>query len=41
LSCTAMGDDLKSTQVKAYALMESLKLEGGHFRSDIAHRAFR
>ena len=41
LSCTAMGEDIKSTQVKAYALMESLDLEGGHFRSDIAHRAIR
>lgn len=41
LSCTAMGDDLKSTQAKAYQLMESLNLEGGHFRSDIAHRAIQ
>ena len=39
LSCTAMGDDLRSTQESAYALMRELHLEGGHYRSDIAHRA--
>ncbi|MDP6200382.1 MAG: phosphoribosylglycinamide synthetase C domain-containing protein, partial [Candidatus Poseidonia sp.] len=41
LSCTAMGENLKTTQIKAYQLMESLNLEGGHYRSDIAHRAIR
>ena len=39
LSCTAMGDDLRSTQESAYTLMRELHLEGGHYRSDIAHRA--
>ncbi|MGB1588615.1 MAG: phosphoribosylamine--glycine ligase [Poseidonia sp.] len=41
LSATAMGDDLASTQRMAYELMGQLSLEGGHFRSDIAHRAIR
>ena len=41
LSATAMGDDLRKTQAYAYALMEKLQLEGGHYRSDIAYRAFQ
>lgn len=39
LSATAMGSDLASTQRLAYDLMAQLGLEGGHFRTDIAHRA--
>jgi len=39
LSCTALGEDLLSTQQSAYQLMSKIELEGGHFRTDIAHRA--
>ena len=39
LSCTALGADLQQTQKKAYALMDEIDLQGGHFRRDIAHRA--
>jgi phosphoribosylamine--glycine ligase len=39
LSATAMGGDLASTQTRAYELLGKLSLEGGHFRSDIGHRA--
>lgn len=39
LSCTALGGDLLSTQQTAYQLMSKISLEGGHFRTDIAHRA--
>ena len=41
LSCTAMGPDLVETQKTAYGLMSAIQLEGGHYRSDIAHRAMR
>ena len=41
LSATAMGDDLRKTQAEAYALLQKLHLEGGHYRTDIAHRAVR
>ena len=39
LSCTAMASDVQSAREQAYALLDSLSLEGGHYRSDIAHRA--
>lgn len=39
LSATAMGDGVQNTQAEAYALMEKIHLEGGHYRTDIAHRA--
>ena len=39
LSATAMDTDLSSAQRLAYELMAQLSLEGGHFRTDIAHRA--
>ena len=41
LSCTAMGDDLADTQEAAYKLIHEITLQGGHFRTDIAHRALR
>ena len=41
LSATAMGGDLASTQRMAYEMMGHIRLEGGHFRTDIAHRAIR
>ena len=41
LSCTALGDELHKTQQRAYQLMGEIALEGGHFRTDIAHRAIR
>jgi len=41
LSATAMGNDLQKTQAEAYALMQKLHIEGGHYRTDIAHRAVR
>jgi phosphoribosylamine--glycine ligase len=41
LSCTALGSDLVETQKTAYSLMSAIHLEGGHYRSDIAHRAMR
>jgi phosphoribosylamine--glycine ligase len=41
LSCTAMGDNLADTQKEAYKLIQQLSLQGGHFRTDIAHRALR
>ena len=39
LSCTAMGSDLAETQKTAYGLLSTIDLEGGHHRTDIAHRA--
>jgi len=41
LSCTALGNDLKTTQKMAYELLSNIDLEGGHYRTDIAHRAIR
>lgn len=41
LSCTALGPDLAATQRAAYDLLANIDLEGGHFRTDIAHRAMR
>ncbi len=41
LSCTALGNDVKATQQLAYELLANIDLEGGHFRTDIAHRAVR
>ncbi len=41
LSCTAVGNDVKTTQQMAYELLGNINLEGGHFRTDIAHRAMR
>lgn len=39
LSATAMGSDLAETQRVAYELLSEIQLEGGHFRTDIGHRA--
>ena len=39
LSATAMGDDLAETRSRAYELLSGLSLEGGHYRTDIGHRA--
>jgi phosphoribosylamine--glycine ligase len=39
LSATAMGSDLVETQRAAYELLSKIQLEGGHFRTDIGHRA--
>ena len=41
LSCTAMAEDVHLARSKAYELLESLSLEGGHYRTDIAHRAIK
>ena len=39
LSTTAKGASLESARAKAYEMMDQIQLEGGHFRTDIAHRA--
>lgn len=39
LSCTAMATDVESARQHAYDMIDSLALEGGHYRRDIAHRA--
>lgn len=39
LSSTAVADDVASARQRAYEQLEQLSLEGGHHRSDIAHRA--
>jgi len=40
LGVTALGKDLKSAQITAYAAVEKIKFEGAHFRRDIAAKAF-
>jgi len=40
LGVTALGRDLKSAQITAYAAVEKIKFEGAHFRRDIAAKAF-
>lgn len=39
LSCTARGKELQATHDQAYALIEKITLDGGHYRTDIGHRA--
>jgi len=39
LGVTALGKDLKSAQVAAYAAVEKIRFEGAHFRRDIAAKA--
>ena len=40
LGVTALGKDLKSAQVAAYAAVEKIHFEGAQFRRDIAAKAF-
>jgi len=39
LGVTALGKDLKSAQVAAYAAVEKIHFEGAQFRRDIADKA--
>jgi phosphoribosylamine-glycine ligase len=39
-SVTALGKDLRTAQAAAYAAVECIRLEGAHFRRDIAAKAF-
>lgn len=39
VSCTAMAASLEDAQASAYKLLNSLELEGSHFRTDIGFRA--
>ena len=39
LSCSAMSDSLASTAELAYDLIESISLEGSHYRTDIGGKA--
>jgi phosphoribosylamine--glycine ligase len=39
LSCTAIGGSLQEAAERAYSLIESLELEGSHYRKDIGYRA--
>lgn len=39
LTCTGLGSSLAEAAVRAYALLESIELEGAHHRTDIGHRA--
>ena len=41
LGVTALGKDLKSAQITAYAAVEKIKFEGAYFRRDIAAKALR
>ena len=38
---TALGDDLKEAQQKAYNLVESIDFEGAFFRKDIGNKGFK
>src|ERR1022692_3624171 len=40
LGVTALGKDLKTAQVAAYAAVEKIHFDGAHFRHDIAAKAF-
>ncbi|HJM55574.1 MAG TPA: phosphoribosylamine--glycine ligase [Poseidonia sp.] len=40
LSCTAIAESLEDARESAYQLLNQIKLEGGHFRTDIGFRAF-
>ena len=39
LSCSATGDSVYEAAFKAYQMMDSISLEGSHFRKDIGYRA--
>ena len=39
LTCTAVGGSLDEAAKRAYALVETVKLNGSHYRTDIGHRA--
>ena len=39
LSCSAIGDSVFEAAIQAYQLMDSITLEGSHFRKDIGYRA--
>jgi len=39
LAATGVAPDLRSAVGVAYEVMESIQLEGSHYRSDIAYRA--
>jgi phosphoribosylamine---glycine ligase len=39
LAVTALGDTVKQAQVKAYAVVDTVKFDGAQFRRDIGHRA--
>ena len=39
LTCTAVGGSLNEAAKRAYALVETVKLTGSHYRTDIGHRA--
>jgi len=41
LGVTGFGTDLKAAQQEAYKMVESVKFQGVHFRTDIAEKAFR
>jgi phosphoribosylamine--glycine ligase len=41
LGVTAIGDDIKSAQAKAYAACEKIKFEGAYYRKDIANKAIK
>ena len=39
LSCSAIGDSVFEAAIQAYQLMDTITLEGSHFRKDIGYRA--
>ena len=39
LTCTAVGATLADAAQQAYEVLDGIQLEGGHFRTDIGHRA--
>ena len=39
LSCSATGDSLDEAAKRAYQLLETIALDGSHYRTDIGHRA--
>jgi phosphoribosylamine--glycine ligase len=41
LGLTALGDNLAEARRRAYAALEKIHMENGHFRRDIAHRGLR
>ena len=41
LGVTAIGEDIKSAQAKAYAACEKIKFEGAYYRKDIANKAIK
>ena len=41
LGVTALGDDIKSAQVKAYNAIEKINFDGMQFRKDIGDKAFK